>query len=208
MNTNSGVIDNASGGQTTVSLSSTNVTLTVDQAAYNLIILSGVLTANVQLIFPGTIGGRRFIQNGCTGNFTVRTVLLVQQQPRHAEITVSVPEVCTVRQTLPVTASHVADSTETTAVLRKCLLKRRSTRSGPSLQSVLPRPCGEGWLSSTQQPLRRTWDLARAARGHETSTAAYELVARGHIKCSWWATRNIQPEAGSTASRTVGDRTG
>jgi hypothetical protein len=71
MNTNSGVIDNASGGQTTVSLSSTNVTLTVDQAAYNLIILSGVLTANVQLIFPGTIGGKRFIQNGCTGNFTV-----------------------------------------------------------------------------------------------------------------------------------------
>jgi len=65
------LIDQASGTTSTVSLTNTDVTLTVAQSAFFMFILTGTLTGNVNLIFPGTIGGRRIIWNQTTGAFTV-----------------------------------------------------------------------------------------------------------------------------------------
>jgi microcystin-dependent protein len=73
-NSNYTIIDQAFGSSTTVAFTNTNVTLTVAQAAYYLIICTGALTANVQLILPATIGGTRQVLNQCTGAFTL-TVL-------------------------------------------------------------------------------------------------------------------------------------
>ena len=74
VNSNFTVIDAAIGGSTTVAFTNTNVTLSVAQAAYFSIVCSGTLTANVALILPGTIGGRRTIFNQCSGAYTL-TVL-------------------------------------------------------------------------------------------------------------------------------------
>jgi len=71
INQNFQVLDNISGASTTVAFTNVNVTLTVDQSAYAIIICSGILTGNVQLIFPGTIGGVRQVWNQCTGAFTL-----------------------------------------------------------------------------------------------------------------------------------------
>jgi len=64
------IIDNVFGAVQTISLSSTDVTLTTTQTQVATIKLTGVLTANVSVIFPA-IGRIFFVQNSTTGNFTV-----------------------------------------------------------------------------------------------------------------------------------------
>lgn len=74
VNSNFTVMDAVFGSSTSVAFTNANVTLTVAQAAYFQIVCTGTLTANVQLILPSAIGGRRVIYNQCTGAFTL-TVL-------------------------------------------------------------------------------------------------------------------------------------
>ncbi len=57
-------------GATTVAMSSSNVTLTPLQASAGIIIITGTLTANLQLIFPGYVK-QWLIVNNATGAFTV-----------------------------------------------------------------------------------------------------------------------------------------
>lgn len=71
VNANSTLVDQALGSSTSVAVSNADVTLTVAQAAFLTINLSGTLTANVSLIFP-SIGGVRYINNTVTkGSFGV-----------------------------------------------------------------------------------------------------------------------------------------
>ena len=74
VNSNFTIIDAAIGGSTSVAFTNANVTLSVPQAAYFSIVCTGTLTANVALILPATIGGRRTIFNQCSGAYTL-TVL-------------------------------------------------------------------------------------------------------------------------------------
>jgi hypothetical protein len=74
LNSDITIIDQSLGTSTTQAFTNANVTLTVAQAAFFQIVCSGTLTGNVQLIFPGTIGGRRIIQNNCTGAFTLKAL--------------------------------------------------------------------------------------------------------------------------------------
>lgn len=74
INSNLTIVDQAFGSSTSIAFTNANVTLSVAQAAYFQIICTGTLTANVQLILPSAIGGRRIIYNQCTGAFTL-TVL-------------------------------------------------------------------------------------------------------------------------------------
>lgn len=62
-------------GVTTVTLSNSNVTLTYAQAGKDVIILSGALTANVNIILPTFVGMRWVVYNNTTGSFsaTVKT---------------------------------------------------------------------------------------------------------------------------------------
>lgn len=71
LNSNLTILDAVTGSSTSVALSSSNVTLSVAQAAFHTIILTGALSASVQLILSGAIGGRRYIWNTTTGNFSV-----------------------------------------------------------------------------------------------------------------------------------------
>jgi hypothetical protein len=64
------ILDNVLGNVQTISLSSTDVTLTTTQTQVNYIKLTGTLTANVNVIFPA-IGRTYFIANNTTGAFTV-----------------------------------------------------------------------------------------------------------------------------------------
>lgn len=57
-------------GLVSISLASTNVTLTAPQAGKEMLILSGTLTANVQIIFPAWTE-RWLVANNTTGAFTV-----------------------------------------------------------------------------------------------------------------------------------------
>lgn len=68
------LIDQALGSSTTQAFTNVNVTLTVAQAAYFQVICTGTLSGNVNLIFPAAIGGRRIIQNNCTGAFSLRVL--------------------------------------------------------------------------------------------------------------------------------------
>jgi len=68
--TGSGWVPDSQYGYTAVTMTSSNVTLTQTQAAKEIIILSGVLTANLNLIFP-TWTKRWLVINNCTGAFTV-----------------------------------------------------------------------------------------------------------------------------------------
>ena len=74
VNSDWSVIDATFGSSTSIAFTNANVTLTVAQAAFFQIVCTGTLSGNVQLILPGTIGGRRVIFNQCTGAFTL-TVL-------------------------------------------------------------------------------------------------------------------------------------
>lgn len=58
-------------GVTTLTLSNTNVSLTYAQAGKDVIILSGILTANVSIILPPFVGMRWVVYNNTTGSFTV-----------------------------------------------------------------------------------------------------------------------------------------
>lgn len=65
------IVDKRSGGIQSVSLSSTNVTLTQAQCQNVNVYLTGVLTANVDLLFPSGVAGFYILHNNCTGSFTV-----------------------------------------------------------------------------------------------------------------------------------------
>jgi hypothetical protein len=65
------IIDRAFGGTHTVSLTSSNVTLTKDQCQNVHILLTGVLTANVTVNFPSGVSGFYTVDNVTTGAFTV-----------------------------------------------------------------------------------------------------------------------------------------
>ena len=64
------VSDNLSSGLHTVSMSATDVTLTLAEAKKQIIVISGTLLANVNLILPNVVG-QWLIVNNATGNFTV-----------------------------------------------------------------------------------------------------------------------------------------
>lgn len=64
------IVDQAMGGVQTLSLSSSNVTVTTSQSQNNAFKLTGTLTANVDVTFPA-IGRTYFVANNTTGNFTV-----------------------------------------------------------------------------------------------------------------------------------------
>lgn len=70
-NANFTLLDQVVGSSTSVALSNADVTLTIAQAAYHTIVLTGALTADIQLILPGAIGGRRYIWNQCSGSNAV-----------------------------------------------------------------------------------------------------------------------------------------
>lgn len=74
LNSNFGITDQVIGSSTTVAATGSSITLTVPQAAFHTIIITGALSGGFQLILPGTIGGRRYIWNQTTGSQTV-TVL-------------------------------------------------------------------------------------------------------------------------------------
>ena len=57
-------------GATSVTMTNANVTLTALQAARSVIIITGALTANLQLIFPAYVKQWQVV-NGTTGNFTI-----------------------------------------------------------------------------------------------------------------------------------------
>jgi hypothetical protein len=58
-------------GETSVVLSSADVTLTALQAALPYVALTGTLTANLNVIFPVNTGQSWIVANGCSGAFTV-----------------------------------------------------------------------------------------------------------------------------------------
>jgi len=68
------IIDKALGSNVSKSLSSTDVTLTTSDIQNQQIFLTGVLTANVNLIFPSGVGGAWVIVNNTTGAFTVTAI--------------------------------------------------------------------------------------------------------------------------------------
>jgi microcystin-dependent protein len=71
LNNNFSYIDQLSGGVVTKSASSSNITLSTSDIQNNTIRLTGVLTANIDLIFP-TISAVFNIDNQTTGNFYIR----------------------------------------------------------------------------------------------------------------------------------------
>lgn len=58
-------------GIANIALASSNVTLTPAQYGMPVIVLSGTLTANLNLNFPDSMVGEWTVDNNCTGNFTV-----------------------------------------------------------------------------------------------------------------------------------------
>lgn len=64
------ILDDALGGLQSVSLSASNVTLNTTQTQKNAYLLTGVLLANVVVIWPA-IGRTYFVANNTTGAFTV-----------------------------------------------------------------------------------------------------------------------------------------
>lgn len=74
INADWGLIDQALGSSTSFAFTNANISPTVAQSAFFMLICTGTLTGNVQLILPGAIGGGRHIFNQCTGAFTL-TVL-------------------------------------------------------------------------------------------------------------------------------------
>jgi microcystin-dependent protein len=71
LNSDLTIVDQAMGTSTPITMTSSNVTLTTAQSAFYLFVISGVLTASVQLIFPATIGGSKRIINNTTGAFSI-----------------------------------------------------------------------------------------------------------------------------------------
>ena len=71
VNNNSDIIDSAFSGTHIVSLTSSNVTLTQDEAQNVCIKLTGTLTANVVVYFPSGISGFYIVDNSTSGSYTV-----------------------------------------------------------------------------------------------------------------------------------------
>jgi hypothetical protein len=73
VNTNFTELDTALGGSTLLNATgaSGDTVLTVTQYRPPLIIVSGVLTANVRLVVPAAVGGQWTVTNGTTGAFTL-----------------------------------------------------------------------------------------------------------------------------------------
>lgn len=71
LNSDLTIIDQALGAFTTQAFTNVDVVFTAAQGAYYEVRCTGVLSGNVSLIFPSTVGGRRIINNGCTGSFTL-----------------------------------------------------------------------------------------------------------------------------------------
>lgn len=80
LNSNFSIVDQVMGASTTIALSNSNVSLTIQEAAFATIILSGGITTNLTLTLPATLGGRRYIWNQTSGAFTV-TVLNGSSDP-------------------------------------------------------------------------------------------------------------------------------
>lgn len=74
VNSDFSIIDKALGSSVSKSLSSSNVTLTTSDIQNQQIVLTGVLTANVQIIFPTGVGGMWIIVNNTTGTYTVTAI--------------------------------------------------------------------------------------------------------------------------------------
>lgn len=71
LNTTLGLIDSNIGGETNVSVGgNANVTLSTPQAAFLLINLTGALTGNIEVFFPGS-KGFYFVNNATSGAFTL-----------------------------------------------------------------------------------------------------------------------------------------
>ncbi len=75
LNPNFAALDTMLGGVSAVALSSSNVTLSSTQYANGTIRLSGVLAANVLVLFPN-VQGWWTVENLCTGNFTASARLV------------------------------------------------------------------------------------------------------------------------------------
>ena len=72
VNFNFSIIDDIMGTSVPYTVTNGDYNFSVAQAAYLRILVSGTLTANVRLILPGTLGGRRYFYNTCTqGSYTV-----------------------------------------------------------------------------------------------------------------------------------------
>jgi microcystin-dependent protein len=71
LNSDLTIIDQALGSSTSFAFTNANISPTIAQSAYFLITCTGVLTANVELILPGTIGGGRTVFNQTTGAFSL-----------------------------------------------------------------------------------------------------------------------------------------
>jgi hypothetical protein len=71
VNTDWDIIDRAFGGTYTVSLTSSNVTLTQTNVQNTCILLQGTLTANVTVYFPSGVSGFYIVNNTTSGAFNV-----------------------------------------------------------------------------------------------------------------------------------------
>lgn len=77
VNGNMGIIDASFGGVTALTLSNSNVALSTAQAQNAFLVLSGTLSANVTITFPGGIGSFFFVQHNAlttTSSFVVSLV--------------------------------------------------------------------------------------------------------------------------------------
>lgn len=123
------ILDTALGGIQALSLSASDVTVTSTQGQNNGFVLSGVLTADVAVIFPA-IGRTYFIQNNTTGAHTVTlkcgTFTTTQVIPQGASgyYTLNVNDV--LAPTLPVSAADLIAG----------ILKAQTQLAGINLQTV------------------------------------------------------------------------
>lgn len=71
LNTNFGIIDTALGGTLSVALASSNVALSAANIQNLRVLLTGSLSANVQVSIPAGVGGFWIFSNGTSGAFSV-----------------------------------------------------------------------------------------------------------------------------------------
>jgi len=78
LNGNATILDNYFGVTTTKAVGGVNITLSSTEVQARVIRLTGVLSANIQLIFPNGQGGSWVIDNATTGAFTVNVINATQ----------------------------------------------------------------------------------------------------------------------------------
>jgi len=66
-----GWVPDMTSGATSITMTSSNVTLAPLQYGKPIILITGTLSANVNLIFPAIAGARWTVVNGCTGDYTI-----------------------------------------------------------------------------------------------------------------------------------------